>query len=294
VLGGHFRDSDAHRRAAGDRDHLDAGTASEKVPDERARPGDHLVRRPGKPGLFHQPGEAEQRQRAITGGLGDHGVACRERGGSFVGVKFNGVVERHNRRHHAQRLPDRHGQMALLAGHGVHRHNTPEDALGFFGEPPEDPYRGADLFPCLLDWLAVFRCQKLAERFLVGGHRLRDAVQNRGSYMRRALTHGFFAALRRLQCPRGVLQRCERDSVDDLAGSRIDHLLPATIRGFDPFAVDQHLHGGSSMRAVLARCPRNTDRRCTTMTGSPSVWRSPGLLASPSARIRHISLRSPG
>ena len=105
----------------------------------------------------------QQRQRAGAGRLGDHRVAGGQRRGGLVPPQLHRVVERHDGRHHAQRLADGEGEVALLPAHGIHRHHPAEDALALLGEATEDIGGHRDLGAGLHDGLAILLRQQLAQ-----------------------------------------------------------------------------------------------------------------------------------
>ena len=161
-FGGVTQDLTAGGRAAGHSDHLDALRLNERGTD-RLSPARHdLMSGAGKTSLLHEMRNAQQSKGAFLRGLGDHGVAGRERAGRLVGPEFRRIVEGHDRRDNTDRPThcDRH--RPLEAGHGIERCYFAEQPLGFFGIAPPDTDRCLDFAGSLPARLAVFAGEKFA------------------------------------------------------------------------------------------------------------------------------------
>ena len=173
----HLEDAPAGGGAAGHRDHLHALGGDKRLAGVPPA-SHHLVRAARQPRLLEVAADLDHGERTVLRRLGDDRVAGGEPARDLVTPELDRVVERHDRRDHAERLPHGDRQRPLPSGDGVERERTAEDALGLFGIAAEDPRRDTDLTRRLADPLAVLAAKQHAERLLVRfdppRHRLED------------------------------------------------------------------------------------------------------------------------
>ena len=262
--------ADSHGRAARHGDQAHDRASRETLPDELARPGDHLVRGAGEPGLLEDRRDPQEREGAGAGGLGDHRVARRQRGRGLVGVQLHGVVEGNDRGDDAEWLADGHGEMPLVARHRVHRDGAAENPPSFLRESAEDPGRDLHLVPGLADRLAVLPGQEHGELFLPVLHGVRGARQDGRALVRGHRAHAPASRHGSPQSEVHVSRGCNGDSVDDVAVPRVANNLGLTVAGIHPLAVDEHFHVRSPGKFPAPRAEgpgkyaRTRSRECRT------------------------------
>ena len=103
--------------AAGEGDAVDAGMAGQHRADRRAVAGQQRQQIGIEPGLVEQPHRLGGDQRGLFGGLGQHGIAGRQRGGDLAGEDRQREIPRADAGEHAASvqfelvgLADRAGQ----------------------------------------------------------------------------------------------------------------------------------------------------------------------------------------
>ncbi|CAN5596645.1 hypothetical protein BH23CHL8_BH23CHL8_22400 [soil metagenome] len=198
--------------------------------------------RAGQAAVLEDPGQPEQGERTVAGGLADDRVAGCQGCPHLVRIEFQRVVEGHDCRHHPDGLADREGHVALGARDGIHGHLTPEDPFGLLPEAAQDAARRVDLLAGLPDGLAVLFGKAAGETLALSDEAVGCPHQDRSACMGRQGRHAPPTLLGCLDGACHILLAGRRHMVDDGAIGRIHDGDRPSVTGVTPLAVDQHLH----------------------------------------------------
>ena len=227
------RDPRPDGRRSRERDARHVRVVDERRPGLRSRAGDHVDdagRQMGQ-GRLDEP---QRRQRRQLRGLDDHGVAGGERRRNLPDEQQQRVVERHDRRHDAERLLDREVDLMF----GRRRDGRAIRAAGELRVVLKA--RGAPLhFVEVLDpRLAAFAREQLREARAVAAHQSRGFVQHLAALERRQPLPVLLRRGRRGARAPHVVGRGIDDLVDELERRRILDAARAAALRILPAAID--------------------------------------------------------
>ena len=229
------------------------------VPHLLRVPGEHLHTLGRQAGLEQNLSEHQHGEGALLRQFYDHGIAGGQGARNLVREQLRRIVERDDPDHDADGVPQRVGDHALQAWDVVHREILATDPLRFLAKIGEEPCRHADLEPALVDRLAVFTGEQLAQLF-------RPDVQSPGS-----LFSGFHiahvpAALPLRALPRSATSIAACTSCGPawgtvsmiVSGGRVPDREGATAGGVDPLSINNHLQGRYLSSVYVARGRKST------------------------------------
>ena len=143
--------------------------------------GQHVEPARRQPALVDEEiAQGQRRQRRLAGGLEDYRAARGDRGRHLVSDQVEGEVKRADRAHHADRHPQREGQLALAAIARFQRHGLAAE-LARLGRREREGAHGSLCFDARgLEWFGRFGGDDPREPVLIGGDGGRGGVEDLG------------------------------------------------------------------------------------------------------------------
>ncbi len=163
------RDDRGNLGGAGEHHAADALVAYQRIADHAAIAGQQLQHAFRQAGLQQQVHGLAGDQRRLLGGLGQHGIARRQRGGHLAGEDRHGEVPRADADHRPQRA------MAVVA----------EVLARLHGVEAQEVHRLAHLGDAVAEGLAGFAGEQAHQRLELRFHQVGGAFQHGGTLGRR-------------------------------------------------------------------------------------------------------------